>query len=89
MSGVLNEDILKDYVNTICKHSRIASNALKIYLSSAEKPGRPEKELGVIEYAEVLLEFVTFFLHFTDRCLFWEGVAEDRIDVELRDDLMN
>ena len=85
----INEDILQDYVNKVCHCSRIAADAVKIYLADIEKTKTSKQEFGAIAYAEVLLEFVTFFLHFTDRCLFWEVVAEGYMDVELRDDLMD
>ena len=85
----INETILQDYVNKVSHRSRIAADAVKVYLADIEKTETSKHELGAISYAEVLLEFVTFFLHFTDRCLFWEVVAEGTAGVELRDDLMD
>jgi len=85
----INEIILQDYVNKVCHRSRIAADAVKVYLADIEKPETSKNELGAISYAEVLLEFVTFFLHFTDRCLFWDVVAEGSTGVKLRDDLMD
>lgn len=89
LSDRFNEDVLQDYVNKVCHRSRISADAIKIYLADLEKTETSKQEFGAIAYAEVLLEFVTFLLHFTDRCIFWESVAEGYIGLELRDNLMD
>jgi len=85
----INETILQDYVNKVCHHSHIAANAVKSYFAGIEKSKTSKQELGAISYAEVLLEFVTFFLHFTDRYLFCEFVSEGSAGIELRNNLMD
>ncbi|MDT8303997.1 MAG: hypothetical protein RQ760_21120, partial [Sedimentisphaerales bacterium] len=58
-------------------------------MANIEKTETSKHELGAISHAEVLLEFVTFFLHFTDRCLWGNFVAEGSTGLELRDELMD
>ena len=91
MSDALKENILQDYVNKLCKHSRIASDAVKIYLSDADKPERSKEELSIAKYAEVLLEFVYFYLHFTDRFAFiqMEEDIRDALMTELEEGCIN
>jgi len=85
----INDDILQDYTNAICRHSRIGADAVKTLLSNSERPAYPRQEIGAIQYAEILLEFVTLLLSFTDRCLFWVAIADKRLGVRFRDDLMD
>jgi len=91
MSDALKEDILQDYVYKLCKHSRIASEAVKIYLSDTEKPECPKKEISVTKYAGILLEFVYFYLHFTDRFAFilTEEDIRDALMTELEERCIN
>lgn len=85
--GSFNKNVLQDYVDRICKKSRTASEAVKIYLAGVKKAKSSRQKFSVTEYAEVLLEFVYFYLHFTDRCVFGHVVVK-YIDEKQRGSLM-
>ena len=88
LSDIFEEDIIQDYSNKICHHSRIGADVIKNYLADLEKDETSKRELGATEYCEILLEFVFFLLHFTDRCIFWEIVGLGYMNEEERDILM-
>jgi len=85
----INETILQDYVNKVCHRSRIAAEAVKIYLADIDETETSKHELGAIAYAEVLTDFVTLFLHITDRFLFQEFAETGSTGLELRNELMD
>jgi len=88
LSDICEEDIVQDYANKICLHSRIGADVIKNYLADLHKGETPKQELDATEYCEIFLEFVFFLLHFTDRCIFWEIVGLGYMDEEERDILM-
>ncbi|MBN2376696.1 MAG: hypothetical protein JXD22_09855 [Sedimentisphaerales bacterium] len=85
----INEIILQEYVNKVCHHSRIAADAVKIYLADIEETETSKQEFGAIAYAEILMDFITLFLHITDRFLFQEFAETGSTGLELRDELMD
>ncbi|MHC4740769.1 MAG: hypothetical protein ACYS8Z_02590 [Planctomycetota bacterium] len=89
MSEQSYEKLLRDYSNKICHHSRIAADAVKIYLSDLDESQQTQDEQDLYVQSEVLLEFIFLYLHISDRYMWSEGVARGAIRREQREKLMN